>query len=101
METHESNASGIWNLLGCKWTFHIVRLLDRRDARFNQIKTEIEGLPASTLSARLESLREEGLVERDVDETATPPTVTYALTEKGTELAGILGDVEDLQRRYD
>ncbi|ELY99992.1 winged helix-turn-helix transcriptional regulator [Natrialba aegyptia] len=92
--------SGIWEVLGCKWTFHILRLLARGDAQFNQIKQKIEGLPASTLSTRLKSLQEETVVVRTVDESATPPTVSYSLTEKGDELAEIIMQIEKLEQRY-
>lgn len=92
--------SGIWEVLGCKWTFHVVRLLAERDARFNEIERAIEGLPANTLSTRLKSLEAEGIVDRRVAGTS-PPTVTYSITEKGAELAAILEDIETLERRYD
>lgn len=92
--------SGIWEVLGCKWTFHILRLLARGDAQFNQIKQNIEDLPASTLSTRLKRLQEETIVVRAVDESATSPTVSYSLTEKGNELAEIITQIEDLERRY-
>ena len=93
--------SGIWEVLGCKWTFHILRLLAREDTQFNRIKNSIEGLPASTLSTRLKSLRKEGVVVRSVDETATPPTVSYSLTAKGDELAEIITQIEQLEQRYE
>lgn len=92
--------SGIWEVLGCKWTFHILRLLARGDAQFNQIKHSIDGIPASTLSTRLKSLQEEDVVVRAVDESATPPTVSYSLTEKGDELAEIITQIEELEQRF-
>lgn len=92
--------SGIWEVLGCKWTFHILRLLARGDAQFNQIKSTIGGLPASTLSTRLKSLQEEDVVVRTVDGSATPPTVSYSLSKKGDELAEIITQIEDLEQRY-
>lgn len=92
--------SGIWEVLGCKWTFHILRLLATRDAQFNQIKGAIDGLPASTLSTRLKSLQEEDIVVRTVDGPATPPTVSYSLSKKGDELAEIITQIEDLEQRY-
>ena len=100
METRYSTEwSGIWQVLGCKWTFHILRFLAVRDARFNQITTAIDGLPASTLSTRLKSLEEEQIVSRTVED-STPPTVEYSLTEKGTELAAIIEEIEELENRY-
>jgi DNA-binding HxlR family transcriptional regulator len=100
MRIEETEWSGIWEVLGCKWTFHVIRLLAQEAAQFNQIKNTIEGLPASTLSTRLKALQREGVVARDVDETATPPTVTYSLTEKGVELAEIISQIEELEARY-
>ncbi|WP_276274147.1 winged helix-turn-helix transcriptional regulator [Haloarcula litorea] len=100
MRIGETEWNGIWEVLGCKWTFHIIRLLAQEDAQFNHIKHAIEGLPASTLSTRLKALQREGVVTRDVDETASPPTVTYSLTEKGIELAEIIAQIEELESRY-
>ena len=100
MRIEETEWSGIWEVLGCKWTFHIIRLLAQDDAQFNHIKNTIEGLPASTLSTRLKALQREGVVARNVDEAASPPTVTYSLTEKGVELAEIIAQIEELEVRY-
>ena len=97
--TYSTEWSGIWQVLGCKWTFHILRFLAVRDARFNQITAAIDGLPASTLSTRLKALKEEQIVSRTVDD-STPPTVEYSLTEKGTELAAIIEEIEELENRY-
>lgn len=100
MRIEETEWSGIWEVLGCKWTFHILRLLAQEDTQFNHIKNSIEGLPASTLSTRLKALQREGVVARNVDETESPPTVTYSLTEKGVELAEIIAQIEELDSRY-
>jgi DNA-binding HxlR family transcriptional regulator len=100
VRTDETDWDGLWGVLGCKWTFHVLRLLAEEDAQFNQIERAIEGLPSSTLSTRLKALRREGVVDRAVDETATPPTVTYSLTEKGEELADIVAEIEALEARY-
>lgn len=101
MRIENTEWDGLWEVLGCKWTFHVLRLLAHEDAGFNQIKDSIDGLPASTLSARLKSLRAENVVARDVDGTATPPSVTYSLTEKGIELADIVAEIGALERRYE
>lgn len=90
----------LWDVLGCKWTVRVLRLLDRGDRHFNQIEREIDGLPASTLSDRLDRLQDLNLVDRTVQDT-TPPTVMYSLTEKGSELIDILAQIDALERRYD
>lgn len=100
MELEESEWDGIWKVLGCKWTFHVLRLLARRDAQFNEIRDAIDGLPASTLSTRLKSLQAEGVVAREVSD-GSPPTVTYSLTEKGEELADAVARIEEIERRYE
>jgi len=100
MRIEEMEWSGIWEVLGCKWTFHILRLLAEKDAQFNQIKNTIDGLPASTLSTRLDALQREGVVSREVAEELSPPEVTYSLTEKGTELTEIIAEIEELEKRY-
>jgi len=48
----------------------------------------------------LKALQREGVVARDIDEGASPPTVTYSLTEKGVELAEIIAQIEALESRY-
>lgn len=97
--TYSTEWSGIWQVLGCKWTFHILRFLAVQDAQFNQIQTAIDGLPASTLSTRLKALEEERIISRTVVD-SSPPTVEYSLTEKGTELAAIIEQIEELESRY-
>ena len=89
-----------WDVLDCKWTLHILRLLARDDAQFDQIKSSIDRLLTSTLSTRLKSLQEEDVVVCSVDEAATPPTVSYSLTGKGDEFVEIIMLIEQLERRY-
>ena len=72
MRIEETEWNGIWEVLGCKWTFHIIRLLSQEDAQFNHIKNTIEGLPASTLSTRLKALQRESVVARDNADVVEP-----------------------------
>ena len=81
--------------LGSKWAFHVVRALDERDLGFNDLKRELAGVTAKTLSERLRELRCLGFVEKEVHATS-PPTTTYRLTDHGRSLAGIMADVESL-----
>ena len=67
---------GLQDMLGPKWTLHILRLLSEGPQGFNAMQREIGGLTAPMLSQRLKELRCHGLVERMVAET-TPPTTTY------------------------
>jgi DNA-binding HxlR family transcriptional regulator len=87
---------GLWSILSCKWTFHVLRLLLIDDYGFNEIKRELDGITATMLSRRLTQLEDEGVVEREVIDTK-PPSTRYSLTETGEELARILKQIEQLR----
>ena len=86
---------GLQDILGPKWTFHILRLLSEDSHGFNAIVDALDGLTAPMCSQRLKELTCHGLVERTVTDT-TPPTTTYALTDQGAEIAGHLQQLESL-----
>ena len=86
---------GLWDILGCKWTFHIIRLLLMDEYGFNEMERELHGITSTMLSRRLKQLHHEGIVSRTVEST-TPPTTSYQLTETGEQLAQILLQIERL-----
>lgn len=83
----------IEDLLGAKWTFHVLGALADADHGFNELKRELGSITAKTLSARLSELRCLGFVEREVHATS-PPSTTYRLTAAGRELTGVVTAVE-------
>ena len=83
------------DVLGSKWAFHVVRALAESERGFNDLKRELRGVTAKTLSERLRELRCLGFVEKEVHATS-PPTTTYRLTDPGEELAAVMADVESL-----
>ena len=86
----------VHDVLGSKWAFHVVRALADHEQGFNDLKRELDGITAKTLSERLRELRCLGFVEKEIHDTS-PPTTTYRLTEHGGErLAAVLGDIESL-----
>ena len=85
----------LWELLGCKWTFHIIRLLSMSDHGFNEMERRIVGITSTMLSRRLKQLEAEGIISRTIEPTS-PPTSCYQLTETGHELAVHLRDIERL-----
>ena len=89
---------GLFDILGCKWTFHIIRLLSMDDYGFNEMERTLEGITSTMLSRRLQQLQTEGILEKDIQDTS-PPTTTYYLTETGRELSRILLEIEDLNPR--
>jgi DNA-binding HxlR family transcriptional regulator len=75
--------------LGGAWTPNIVWYLRAGPRRFNELRGDIGGVSAKVLSARLQRLRHDGIVERTVMPTS-PPTVEYELTELGLELLPVV-----------
>lgn len=86
---------GLHDLLGAKWSLHVLRVLSTGSYGFNELKRRIDGVTATMLSRRLSELACHGLVERQVAET-TPPTTTYRLTADGEEFAAVLREMEGL-----
>ncbi|WP_224332149.1 winged helix-turn-helix transcriptional regulator [Haloprofundus halobius] len=86
---------GLHETLGGKWALHVLRLLSERDAGFNEMRRELDGVTAKTLSKRLGELRCRGLVSRTV-EASSPPRTRYALTPAGERFVSVLRDVESL-----
>lgn len=97
----ECPVCGLFDLLGRKWTLHIVWTLRERGAvRFNELKRQADGISPRVLSDRLDELAEQGLVERRAHD-ETPPRVEYELTEKGRDLDGVLAAYADWADRWD
>ncbi|MFP4051932.1 MAG: winged helix-turn-helix transcriptional regulator [Thermoplasmata archaeon] len=78
---------GIINIVSKKWTICIISHLGEKGEgyRFNELQRSLNGISPKSLSDRLKELTEEGLVNRDVEE-SVPPKVTYTLTDDGKEL---------------
>ena len=99
-EQWQAKWHGLQDILGPKWTMHILRLLSDGSHGFNAIQSELTGLTAPMLSQRLKELRCHGLVERTVAETS-PPTTTYSLTDHGAQIATHLRELEPLVELHD
>src|SRR4051812_44227241 len=67
----------------------VIRDLADGRSRFCELERSLEGISPRTLSLRLRSLEEEGIVERRTYP-EVPPRVEYALTEKGRALVPIV-----------
>ena len=59
----------------------------------------MKGIAPTTLSERLRSLEENGVVERRFY-SMSPPRAEYVLTTKGRELGPIVGAMRDWGRKY-
>jgi DNA-binding HxlR family transcriptional regulator len=82
-----------------KWTLLIIRDLAAGRSRFCELERSLQGISPRTLSIRLRSLEEEGIVARETFP-EVPPRVEYALTEKGRALAPIIDDMRVFGRRW-
>ena len=73
------------NIIGGAWTPNIVWYLSQHARRFSELKSDIPGISAKVLSARLKKLESDGVVIRQVLPTS-PPSVEYSLSPLGQEL---------------
>jgi DNA-binding HxlR family transcriptional regulator len=78
-----------------KWTLLMLRDLAGGPRRFSELERSLVGISPRTLSIRLRSLEEEGIVERR-EYAEMPPRVVYRLTAKGLDLVPIV----DAMRAY-
>ena len=77
-----------------KWTLLVIRDLADGRQRFGELERSLEGISPRTLSLRLRSLEEEGIVARQTYP-EVPPRVEYELTEKGRALVPIIDSMRE------
>jgi DNA-binding HxlR family transcriptional regulator len=88
------------DIIGERWTILILRDLFREGPRrFQDFQRSLPGLSPNTLSARLKTLEEHGIIARQLYE-EHPPRAEYLLTEKGRTLGPILKALLDWGRKY-
>lgn len=77
------------DVIGTKWTFLIIRdLLIEGTMRFSELLKSMNGISPKTLSLRLKTLEDHGILKKKIFP-EVPPRVEYTLTEKGKQLEGI------------
>jgi len=76
-------------LIGSKWTLLIIRDLVEGRRRFGELQKSLAGISPRTLSQRLSTLAEEGLITRRIY-AEVPPRVEYSLTDKGHALLPLI-----------
>lgn len=76
-------------MIGSKWKLLILRNLLVRPWRFNELRSDLDGISPKVLTDCLRTMEQDGLVLRTVyDE--TPPRVEYSLTPLGESLRPLL-----------
>jgi DNA-binding HxlR family transcriptional regulator len=82
-------------IVGERWTLLILRdLVVKGPQRFQDLEMGLAGVAPNTLSARLKTLEEEGVIETRLYETH-PPRYEYLLTAKGQALGPVLKALRD------
>ncbi len=80
-----------FQMFSSRWTIEILAALYiAGDRRFNELRTLLRGISSRTLSDKLTTCQEHGLVERVVEE-GPPIRVTYRLTSHGRTCGRLLG----------
>ena len=87
-------------VIGGRWTVLILRdLLIHGPRRFQDFQDSLNGMAPNTLSNRLKTLENHGIVERRFYE-QHPPRAEYVLTEKGRDLGAIIRAIRDWGVKY-
>jgi DNA-binding HxlR family transcriptional regulator len=87
-------------IIGERWTILILRdLVPRGPLRFQDLEQSLHGISPTTLSARLKTLEEKGVVSKQLYE-EHPPRFEYTLTEKGKELRFALNALRKWGERH-
>jgi DNA-binding HxlR family transcriptional regulator len=87
-------------IIGDRWTMLIIRdLLLKGPRKFVDFELSLAGISPNTLSARLKTLEEAGLIERRFYE-QRPPRAEYVLTDKGRELRPTLRALKEWGEKH-
>lgn len=78
-------------LIGGKWTIPLIRDLASGRHRFSELERSLQGISPRTLSLRLRTLEQAGIVTRSPH---------YTLTEKGEALLPLIEDMRAYGRDW-
>lgn len=95
MEQQNSGPCSIiesFDMIGSKWKLIVLNDLQGGEKRFNQLKRSTEA-SSRTLSRVLQNLKDEGLVEKRVED-GSPVATFYSLTDSGTALCPVFEEIE-------
>ena len=87
-------------IIGERWTILILRdLVVEGPRKFRDLLVSLSGISPNTLSARLKTLEDGGIIERRFYEDH-PPRAEYVLTEKGRDLRPVLRTLKDWGQKH-
>jgi DNA-binding HxlR family transcriptional regulator len=88
------------DIVGDRWTILILRdLILEGPRKFQDLQSAFPKISPNTLSARLKTLEQHGIVERRIYEDH-PPRSEYVLTDKGRELRPVLRTLRVWGEKY-
>ena len=85
------------NVLGCKWTLHILAQVRRGVCRPGELARTADGLTTKVLNERLVKLVRFGILEK-TSYPEIPPRVEYEITEFGNRFSRLLDEIDRLQQ---
>lgn len=91
------------DVIGGKWKMPILWRLDREEMRFAELSRSLNAhltgahVADKMLAAHLKELEQDGLISRHV-EPATPPRVSYRITDRGRLVLPAIRVLQDLGR---
>ncbi|MCC6744644.1 MAG: helix-turn-helix transcriptional regulator [Acidobacteria bacterium] len=88
------------DVLGCKWSWNVLRAIHAGTVRPGQLERAIPGISTKVLNERLRKLVAHGvLVKTEYPE--LPPRVEYAFSGLGEKFLAVLQQIEALEREID
>jgi DNA-binding HxlR family transcriptional regulator len=90
-------------ILASKWTLHILRELIKSESgviRFGELRRQLHSISPKTLTDRLRTLEEQGIVSRTVF-SEVPLHVEYRLTKRGQRLRPVFRAIKEWARSED
>ena len=88
------------DVIGEKWSLLVLRDLFRKGPlRFQQLEASLSGVAPNTLSARLKSMEDNGLVRRELY-CERPARLVYVLTDKGRSLGPVVRAMRDWGNKH-
>ncbi len=87
------------DLIGDSTTLLIVRDLSKSSRRFSELQESFPGVSTRTLTKKLSTLEEQGLITKH-KYPEFPPRVEYALTKKGKGLLGVIRAMETYGKKF-
>jgi DNA-binding HxlR family transcriptional regulator len=87
------------NIISGKWTLLLLRDLSNGINRFTTLERSLTGISPKTLSVRLKSLEEAGILTR-TSYPEFPPRVEYGLTAMGQELIPLIDHMREYGAKW-